>query len=374
MKILIAGDLCPRNRVATLIEHAQFETIVGNVKPIIEQADYALINFECPIVVNSSAKPIDKCGPCLRTTPHAIDFIKYAGFNGVTLANNHFMDYGKHGANDTLQACDKAGLDRVGGDINAHEAAKILFKEIDGKTVAFINCCEHEFSIATDIAPGCNPLNPVQQYYAITEAKRNADHVIVIVHGGHEYYQLPSPRMKETYRFFIDCGADAVINHHQHCYSGYEYYKDKFICYGLGNFCFDYPERVDQVWNEGYMVMLEIKDSIKVELFPYEQCNGKPTVVPFDSKATTLFSKNIADLNAIIQVDAKLKRAHEKWMDQTSKGFMLAFTPYSNRYFRAACSRGLLPSFISKQRVQGLINYIDCEAHRERTLNMLRKL
>ena len=42
--------------------------------------------------------------------------------------------------------------------------------------------------------------------------------------------------MKETYRFFVDCGADAVINHHQHCYSGYEYYKDKFICYGLGNF------------------------------------------------------------------------------------------------------------------------------------------
>lgn len=43
--------------------------------------------------------------------------------------------------------------------------------------------------------------------------------------------------MQEIYRFFVDIGADAVINHHQHCYSGYEVYKEKPIFYGLGNFC-----------------------------------------------------------------------------------------------------------------------------------------
>ena len=86
-----------------------------------------------------------------------------------------------------------------------------------------------------------NPLLPIQQFYKIQEAKENADYVLVIVHGGIEHYQLPTSRMIETYRFFIDAGADAVVNHHQHCYSGYERYKSKPIIYGLGNLLFDNP-------------------------------------------------------------------------------------------------------------------------------------
>lgn len=52
------------------------------------------------------------------------------------------------------------------------------------------------------------------------------------MHGGHEHYQLPSLRMQETYRFFIDAGADVVVNHHQHCFSGYEIYNNKYIFMG----------------------------------------------------------------------------------------------------------------------------------------------
>ena len=51
----------------------------------------------------------------------------------------------------------------------------------------------------------------------VEEAKKKADFVLVIVHGGSEHFQLPTPRMQATYRFFVDAGADAVVNHHQHC-------------------------------------------------------------------------------------------------------------------------------------------------------------
>ena len=54
------------------------------------------------------------------------------------------------------------------------EASKILYKEIAGMTLAIINCCEHEFSIATEKTAGSNPLNPIKQYYAIKEAKEKA--------------------------------------------------------------------------------------------------------------------------------------------------------------------------------------------------------
>ncbi len=113
-----------------------------------------------------------------------------------------------------------------------------MYITVDNNKLAFINVCENEFTIATENRGGCNPLNPIKQYYDIKEVKQNADYVFIIVHGGHEYCQQPSIRMKKTYRFFIDAGADMVLNHHQHCFCEYEIYKSKPIFYGLGNYCF----------------------------------------------------------------------------------------------------------------------------------------
>ena len=59
----------------------------------------------------------------------------------------------------------------------------------------------------------------------------------MIVHGGHECYNLPSPRMQKQYLFYADQGADIVVGHHTHCISGYEVYKGVPIYYSLGNFC-----------------------------------------------------------------------------------------------------------------------------------------
>ena len=157
---------------------------------------------------------------------------------------------------DTLMYLNDKQADFVGGGNSLRQASETLYKSIDGHTLAVINCCEHEFSIATETSSGANPLNPIQQYYKIQEARKNADYVLVIVHGGHEHYQLPSPRMKETYRFFVDAGADAVVNHHQHCYSGYEVYNGKPIFYGIGNFLFDREGVRNSIWNEGDMVLL----------------------------------------------------------------------------------------------------------------------
>ena len=203
MKVLVAGDICPQRRVKELFEQGDYESVLGAVKPIITQADYAIVNFECPVCYGDE-KPIIKCGPNLRCSEQGIEAVKWAGFKCVTLANNHFLDFGEKGVSNTISACKANGIDTVGGGINLSEASGILYKAIGNDTLAIINCCEHEFSIATNTSAGSNPLNPIEQYYAIKEARKMADFVLVIVHGGHEMYQLPSPRMQETYRFFID--------------------------------------------------------------------------------------------------------------------------------------------------------------------------
>jgi len=369
IRILICGDYCPQDRVQALIENENYDAVFGEIRKYTDKADYSIVNLEAP-VVESQATPIEKCGPNLKCTSKAVKALKFAGFDMVTLANNHFYDFGDRGVVDTLASCKENDIDVVGGGVNLSEASRTLYKDIKGMRFAFINCCEHEFSIATDKTGGSNPLNPIHQYYAIQEAKKYADKIIVIVHGGHEHYQLPSPRMKETYRFFVDAGADAVINHHQHCYTGHEVYNGKPIFYGLGNFCFDRNNKKNSIWNYGYMVLLFFdKNGIQYELIPYCQGNEKPGIDVLTDKEEFLTS--ISELNKVIADDIQLKEKHVSFIDETVIGYLKAFEPYQNRYLQALYVRHLLPSFLGKKRILRLLNILECEAHLERSINSL---
>lgn len=373
MNILIAGDFAPMSRLGILLDDKRFsEVFPKDLRDIIQKVDFSFVNFESPIA-EENFKPIPKCGPNLRCSKEAVAAVKYAGFTGVTMANNHILDYGAKGLHKSVEYCRKQGLDVVGVGNNLTEAGEVLYLEKDGKRLAVINCCEHEFSIATDTEAGANPLNPIRQFYAIQEAKSNADYILVIVHGGHEHYQLPSPRMQETYRFFIDTGADAVINHHQHCYSGYEIYHDKPIFYGLGNFCFDEDGMRECFWNEGYMVKLEFgNDNIDYELIPYTQCNETASVDLVQDK--TIFSKDIAKLNETICNPLLLKEASERYYESTIGVYNSLIQPYNNRVFNKLFSMKILPSLFSNDKKIKLLNNINCESHLDRFIFALKKL
>lgn len=363
MRVLVAGDFCPRNRVATLIEKGNYAYVFGEMRPILSQADYSIVNLECP-VCSGREKPIDKIGPNLKCTEKGIEAIKWAGFDCVTLANNHFLDYGKDAVNYTLEILNNHRFDYVGGGRCLAEASQVKYVKIADKCLAIINCCEHEFSIASEDTPGSNPLNPISQYYTIREAKAKADKVIVIVHGGHEMFQIPSIRMVETYRFFIDAGADAVVNHHQHCFSGYEVYHGKPIFYGLGNFCFDNDDAHSGIWTEGFAVTIDFSDNApSFALHPYQQCSvdAKIRLLPNDS-----FSERLARLNATIASPRSLRSSVEEYYTSTSHQYGAIFEPINNRFYLGAMRRGWLPSLISKKRKLLAANYILCEAHRDR--------
>lgn len=369
MKIIVAGDFCPRQRVADCFKRGDFENVLGAVKPVIASADYSIVNFECP-VCKGEEKPIEKCGPNLCCSENGVKAAAWAGFKCLSLANNHFLDFGVEGVKNTLEACHACDLDTVGAGLDLKTASEILYKRIDDKVLAIINCCEHEFSIATETTAGSNPLNPIQQYYAIIEARKKADYVLVIVHGGHEHWQLPSPRMQETYRFFIDAGADAVVNHHQHCYSGYEIYNGKPIIYGLGNFCFDWQERSNDKWNYGYMVSINLDEQIGFEIIPYCQCADTPVV---DILPKDIFDAKLEELNQIILSPDQLKEQTEAYYK--SSGLMVSriFEPMDNRLFRALKKKGIVSSLISKNRKLIAQDFICCEAHRDKLIHWLNK-
>lgn len=364
MNILVAGDYCPKRRVAKLFERENFEPVLGEIVPFVSASNYSIVNFECPISTGEE-KPIKKCGPNLYCSNFGMKALKWAGFNCVTLANNHINDYGKEGISNTINTCCFHNIDFVGGGMNLSEASKTLYKKISGETLAVINCCEHEFSIATTERAGSNPLSPINQYYAILEAKGKADYVIVIVHGGHEHHQLPSLRMQDIYRFFIDSGADVVLNHHQHCYSGYEIYKGKPIFYGIGNFCFDKGDFLNDKWNTGYMVSLNLThESINFRTIPYKQCDNEPKVHVIN---TNEIQSKLEKLNDIIKDRRLLEEETQKYYSSLLNNSKMMIEPVSNRFVRALQKRHLLPGYhFSEKYLLRLYDYLLCESHRDR--------
>lgn len=364
MKIIIAGDYVPQYRVLRLIQEKKYEEVFASVKDLTSTVDYSIVNLECPYVPNDDTEPIIKTGPNLKCEiPEMMDSIKWMGFDCVTLANNHFRDYGQVGVENTISVCKKSEIEYVGGGLSLNEAERTLYKNIKGKVLAIINCCEHEWSIAKNDRGGSNPLNPIKQYYSIQEAKHKADYVIVIVHGGAELYNLPLPRMKETYRFFVDAGADLVINHHQHCFSGYEVYNGKTIFYGLGNFCFDRQNAKD-CWYEGYMVLINFKEeNIDFTLIPYEQCKSKPVITILNHREE--FDNRIMQLNNIISDDELLLDSFHGLSAKRKSSIKSMLEPYRSFITKALFSRGLLPSFATPLKLKYLLGHIQCESHKD---------
>lgn len=341
MRILIAGDFCITGRAVPLVIAGDF-SFLDSLREVTKTADFSIANFEGPITDNSDS-PILKCGPNLKMPKEAVKAFAYAGFNVATLANNHILDYDKNAMNNTVRILRENNVETVGVGRDLSKASEYLILQVGNHKVAIINCCEHEFSIASDNEAGANPINPIKLFYDIKQARQYADNVIVITHGGHEFYNLPSIRMQDLYRYLIDCGADVVVNHHQHCFSGYEQYNGKMIFYGLGNLCFDRKGKSNDIWNTGYAVLFTIEDSISYKIIPYNQFSEKPEIKILEDGT---FDMMIENLNTIISNRALLKENQEKYFNRSSKYLRLRFEPINNKIIGFLRNRGLFPYFM----------------------------
>lgn len=370
IKILIAGDFCPIERIEELILDNKFEKIYNDFLPYLEGNNINIVNLECPLV--NTRSPIPKVGPNLIAREECIEAIKKGHFDLLTFSNNHIMDQGEKGLLSTIKICENNNMEYIGAGRNLEDASRILFKEIQNKQFAFLNFSETEFSSAEIDRPGANPLNPIKNYYSIKTAREKADHVIVIVHGGHEGYSLPSPRMVETYRFFIDAGADIVVGHHTHCYSGHEKYKEGLIFYSLGNFIFDWKNKINTDWNYGYAVKFSFCDKeLSYEIMPYKQCNEKPGLFLLDEYETIKFKNDLLIFNNLIKDNDCLVTEWEKFSQKSRNDYLLNFECINFRLYKALRYRKYLPSLLTKKKKLELLNLIRCESHRDLAIESL---
>jgi hypothetical protein len=373
MNIIIAGDFFGGGAVSEAMNHS-IESVID--KELIRQfkiADLAILNLESPLTNHN--QPINKSGPAIKAEGIVANRIKEMGISLVTLANNHIMDFGSEGLKDTLAYLEAIDLPYVGAGIKQGQSQNPHIINVSNKKLAVLNFCENEWSTIEGPDMGANPIDEIDNFYQIKKVKEQVDYVLVIAHGGHEHYSLPSPRVKKLYRFYADAGANAVVAHHTHCTSGYEVYNGVPIIYSLGNFLFANQTMHNSYWNKGMMVSLSFKSTTCTFQFThFDQCNEQEASVKLVSeKENVLRNERITEFNQVINNDSLLNDQYQSFLSSSYRMYGAYLEPHSNRYLQFLQNMQVLPSLWSKRKKMYLLNLLRCEAHRDIITEFLKK-
>ena len=235
MSIMICGDTLP-----TEINMREFESgavdkiITPELMMTLRKADYRIANLEGCFV--DGGKPISKTGPNLKASIQSFEGIKQLGFNLFGIANNHIMDYGTEGLTSTIDLLNNSNISWCGAGKTLDDAYNAHFVTINNTKVGIIALAEREYTIATKSKPGAAPFDDLDSPDFVSYVKDKVDFLIVLYHGGKEYYRYPAPYVQKRCRKIVEKGADIVITQHSHCIGCYETYMNGKIIYGQGNF------------------------------------------------------------------------------------------------------------------------------------------
>lgn len=283
--------LFPCSRNLFYFEKGDAASLFNDLTEEFDKANLSVVNLECPLMKRPD--PTDKTGPTLGADSKCISALKIVDV--LNLANNHIMDHGKDGLENTITLCKREQIGFVGAGKNLSEAQRVLIQKIKGIRVGIMGVAEHEFSIATKDKCGANPLDIIGYMRYVREHKTEWDYLIVLLHGGNEYYPYPSPRLRRICRFLVEEGANTVICQHSHCPGCYENYKNGKIVYGQGNLLFDRQIYGEKDWNKGFLVQLtlENKGQVNMVLIPYTQSSSSVGARKMNDELTKTFLHSI---------------------------------------------------------------------------------
>lgn len=240
-------------------------TLFRSVTPLFAGHDVVFGNLEGPLTEVSRSpkcpKPRHRGRPCFafRTPPRYAARLAEAGFTAVNVANNHALDFGMEGLDNTLEALDAAGIQPVGGD-------RVAVFTISGKSVAMAG---FSYSLRTRYVHPLQDIEAAQEIVA--ELKRGYDLVVVSFHGGAEgaramrvtdaEEEFMGENRGNVIRFaraVVDAGADLVLGHGPHVPRAIEVYRGKLIAYSLGNFAVYSMFNIKGPSGLGYALLAEL--------------------------------------------------------------------------------------------------------------------
>jgi len=264
---MAVGDMMFDRGVKTMVTKygkADFAFSFAQIKDFLSQADILFGNLEGPI--SERGKKVGSIYS-FRFARAIVETLKTIGFDVLSLANNHMLDYQTIALEDTMNALQNAGIDYVGAGFNTEQAFALKIKEQQGTKIGFLafenlgpatwQAGEHKTGMAWISA---KDFAQIQEN--ISQAKSKVDILIVSLHAGVEYQPMPDAFQKAFAQMAIEKGADIVIGHHPHVVQPLIPYKNGWIAYSLGNFIFD--QYFSPQTMQGAILKAEIKNK-KIE-------------------------------------------------------------------------------------------------------------
>jgi hypothetical protein len=217
--------------------------VLAPVTPVLSSADLAMVNLETAIT--ERGEPVPGKNFHFRSPPLAFTALKAAGIDVVNMANNHALDYGPVGMQDTFDAIQSSGFPVTGIGHNAAEAFQPYRSVIKGQRIAIVSAVDWlepgliPAWTATDTQPGLAfSIDPARLIAAVAAVRPEVDTLVAFLHWGDEHTQCASRRQKELAQMLLDAGADIVVGSHAHRVFGAGRVGTSLVAYGLGNFVY----------------------------------------------------------------------------------------------------------------------------------------
>ncbi len=264
------------------------EIVFAGVLPELDSADILVGNLECAITNSTERQPKSYT---FAASPDAAKALSLGGFDLLSLANNHAMDYGSQGLFDTLNILEQNGIAAVGAGANSAEAHTPIIFERNGLRLAFLAYVDvpNENAgfdtrswIATASQPGIAWADPAQMKIDISAAKLQADVVVVFLHSGLENSTVITVNQRAEAYAAIDAGAALVIGSHSHILQSIEEYHGGQIAFSLGNFVFDDYKGISNA-SIILQVVLTQHGVQGIKYVPVLIQNGLPTITKLDN-------------------------------------------------------------------------------------------
>lgn len=235
--------------------HLDNELMSDEIKGFLSSNDYNVINFESPI---TPCKVTKKKRLAHRCDPETLDFVRENIKNPiVSFANNHMMDYSRIGMIDSIDSVEQWGLPYIGAGRNVEDAVRYVILG-DKVKVGIFAVQYKKYKIATEI--GCGPMHESRTDLikaTINKLKGQVDYVVMVYHGGDEFFHAPMPYIRKQLKGYLNWGCDVVVAHHPHVVQGYEILGQKAVFYSLGNFIFDTAyQRAQEDTDKGMLLSL----------------------------------------------------------------------------------------------------------------------
>ena len=265
VSLMFFGDIMLSRSVGKkIVEVGDFTYPFLLVASTTREADILFANLENPISARGKNQGSIYS---FRADPEVMKGVVYAGFDIVSVANNHMWDWGRDALEDTLTVLKQNGIESVGAGKNEIEANKPVILNRHGTSFGFLaytNLMPESLNAKGD-NPGFSYFEKEKARSDIQKLKQSVDVVIVSIHWGEEYKTESNDLQKSLARSFIDAGSDLVIGHHPHVVQEVEHYKNGWIAYSLGNFVFDQSFSEATRYGLGLSVKIKGKEVAGVE-------------------------------------------------------------------------------------------------------------